>query len=47
MGDPKEYHMTPQDFRRHGHAVVDWIARYWETVEQYPVLLPGSETEYR
>ena len=32
------YHMTPDEFRRHGRAVVDWIASYMERVEQYPVL---------
>ncbi len=30
--------MTPDEFRVHGHALVDWIARYWERVEDYPVL---------
>jgi aromatic-L-amino-acid/L-tryptophan decarboxylase len=30
-------HMTPDEFRRHGYAVVDWIARYRETVEDHPV----------
>lgn len=30
--------MTPDEFRRHGHAVVDWIAEYQEQVERYPVL---------
>jgi len=30
--------MTPDEFRVHGHALVDWIARYWEQVEDYPVL---------
>jgi aromatic-L-amino-acid decarboxylase len=29
--------MTPEEFRRHGHAMVDWIARYLETVEERPV----------
>ena len=32
------YHMTPDEFRRQGHAFVDWVARYMEQVEQYPVL---------
>ncbi len=32
------YHMTPDEFRQHGRAVVDWIASYMERVEQYPVL---------
>jgi len=31
------YHMTPDEFRRYGRAVVDWVANYMETVESYPV----------
>ena len=31
-------HMTPEEFRRHGRAVVDWIADYLERVEHLPVL---------
>jgi aromatic-L-amino-acid decarboxylase len=31
-------HMTPEAFRRHGRAVVDWIADYLAQVERYPVL---------
>src|SRR6266849_1015304 len=30
--------MTPDEFRRHGHAVVDWIADYHSRVESFPVL---------
>jgi aromatic-L-amino-acid decarboxylase len=30
--------MTPDEFRLHGHEMVEWVARYMETVEQYPVL---------
>lgn len=30
--------MTPADFRRHGHALVDWIAEYLDHPERYPVL---------
>lgn len=30
-------HMTPAQFRELGHRVVDWLARYMEEVEQYPV----------
>ena len=30
--------MTPTDFRRHGHALVEWIASYLEGSERYPVL---------
>ena len=31
-------HMTPAQFRRWGHSVVDWVARYMENVASYPVL---------
>src|SRR4051812_16134662 len=31
-------HMTPDEFRRYGHQVIDWIADYHEQVERYPVL---------
>jgi aromatic-L-amino-acid decarboxylase len=30
--------MTPDEFRRCGRAVVDWIADYYERVESFPVL---------
>ncbi|MEU0548124.1 pyridoxal-dependent decarboxylase [Micromonospora sp. NPDC005979] len=30
-------HMDPDEFRRAGHAVVDWIADYWTTLHQRPV----------
>jgi aromatic-L-amino-acid decarboxylase len=30
--------MTPDEFERCGHAVVDWIARYMRERENYPVL---------
>jgi aromatic-L-amino-acid decarboxylase len=30
--------MTSDEFRAHGYAAVDWIARYLETVEDHPVL---------
>jgi aromatic-L-amino-acid decarboxylase len=30
-------HWTPDDFRRHGHEVVEWVARYLETLEDRPV----------
>ena len=31
------YHMSAEEFRANGHALIDWIARYMENVEQYPV----------
>ncbi len=31
-------HMTPEEFRQNGYQIVDWIARYMEEVERYPIL---------
>ena len=28
--------MSPDEFRRHGHAMVDWIADYWASLQQRP-----------
>ena len=39
--------MSPDDFRRHGHAVVDWIASYLERVETFPVLSQVKPGEIR
>ena len=30
--------MSPEEFRQHGHEVVDWIADYFSRIESYPVL---------
>lgn len=30
--------LSPEDFRKHGHAVVDWIADYLGNSEKWPVL---------
>ena len=38
MASEKTFHMTPDEFRRHGHAVVDWIADYYARIESFPVL---------
>jgi aromatic-L-amino-acid/L-tryptophan decarboxylase len=34
----KTYHMSPEQFRSYGHSVVDWIANYYEHIEDFPVL---------
>jgi aromatic-L-amino-acid/L-tryptophan decarboxylase len=37
--------MTPDEFRRYGREVVDWIAGYWERLESLPVqsrVVPGE-----
>ena len=31
-------HMTPDEFRKHGYAVVDWLVSYLENVGEYPIL---------
>src|SRR5207237_804617 len=36
--EEKSLHMSPDDFRRHGHAVIDWIADYYARIESFPVL---------
>ena len=38
MSEDKSFHMTPDEFRRCGHAVIDWIADYQSHVESFPVL---------
>jgi len=38
MAEDKSFHMSPDEFRRHGYAVVDWIADYYARVESLPVL---------
>ena len=29
--------MTPDEFRKHAHSLVEWMAKYLENVEKYPV----------
>ncbi len=38
MSERTSFHMTGDEFRRHGKAVVDWIADYYERIESLPVL---------
>jgi aromatic-L-amino-acid decarboxylase len=47
MDKPPRRHMTPDDFRRHGRDVVDWIADYMERVEKFPVLSRVKPGEIR
>jgi aromatic-L-amino-acid decarboxylase len=46
MTDPPR-HMTPDEFRRHGRDVVDWIADYLERIERFPVLSRVAPGEIR
>lgn len=47
MGDQTNYHMTSDEFRRYGRAVIDWIADYYQSVEQLPVLSTVKPGEIR
>lgn len=38
MSKEKSFHMTPEEFRQYGRAVVDWIADYYQSIEAFPVL---------
>ena len=39
--------MTPDEFRRHGHDLVDWIASYLGQDDRYPVLSRSRPGEIR
>ena len=43
----KSFHMSPEEFRRQGHAVVDWIADYYSRIENFPVLSRVKPGEIR
>ncbi len=47
MPEGSAYHMTPDEFRKHGRALVDWIADYYERVESFPVQSPVAPGEVR
>ena len=44
---PTSFHMTPDELRRWGHDVVDWVADYWATIEQHPVVPDVEPGEVR
>lgn len=39
--------MTPEEFRKNGYKVVEWVADYMENVEKYPVLAQVKPGEVR
>ncbi|HUI41911.1 MAG TPA: pyridoxal-dependent decarboxylase [Terriglobia bacterium] len=47
MNEKNSFHMTPDEFRRHGKAVVDWIADYCERVESLPVASQAKPGQIR
>ena len=44
---PPGEHMTADEFRRHGRAVVDWVADYLERVGDFPVMAQVAPGEVR
>lgn len=44
---PEPAHWSAEEFRRHGHATVEWVARYLEQIEAYPVLSQVEPGEVR
>jgi aromatic-L-amino-acid/L-tryptophan decarboxylase len=47
MPETDSFHMTPEEFRRWGHAAVDWVAEYQKRVESLPVLSSVQPGEIR
>ena len=39
--------MTPEEFRKHGHAIVDWIADYRSRVAEHPVMAQTAPGEVK
>jgi aromatic-L-amino-acid decarboxylase len=47
MSEQTSFHMTSDEFRRHGKAMVDWIADYYERIESFPVLSKAKPGQIR
>ena len=47
MSDEKSFHMTPDEFRRYGHAVIDWIADYQSELNPSPCSRKSSPGQIR
>jgi aromatic-L-amino-acid/L-tryptophan decarboxylase len=47
MPEHKSFHMSPEEFRRQGHALVDWVADYHAGIERFPVLSRAQPGEIR
>lgn len=47
MNKENTFHMNPDEFRRWGYAVIDWIADYYKRVESLPVLSRVQPGEIR
>lgn len=40
-------HLPPEEFRRLGHAAIDWIADYWSRLDDLPVRSPAAPGDVR
>ncbi|HLH55645.1 MAG TPA: pyridoxal-dependent decarboxylase [Verrucomicrobiae bacterium] len=47
MSEARNFHMPPEEFRKWGHSVVDWIADYQKRIETFPVLSRSNPGELR
>ncbi len=47
MSQENNFHMSPDDFRKYGKKVIDWIADYYENIESLPVLSQVKPGEIR
>jgi aromatic-L-amino-acid/L-tryptophan decarboxylase len=47
MPPEESFHMMPEEFRRRGKEVVDWIADYYERIESFPVMSRATPGEVR
>jgi len=47
MQSKNSFHMTPDEFRRFGREMVDWIADYYQDIDQFPVLSQVEPGEIR
>src|SRR3954469_1383147 len=41
------FHMTPEEFRRHGHEVVEWVADYMERIGELPIAARVAPNDIR
>ncbi len=39
--------MPPEEFRRYGYEIIDWIVAYWQRVESFPVLAQAEPGDIR
>jgi aromatic-L-amino-acid decarboxylase len=47
MSSETGYHMSAEEFRKHGYALIDWLADYQQRVESLPVLSQVQPGEIR